>query len=124
MWMISSQRFDMFHRLAMMLIAGALSVRSFGPFLRSGGRALARREIRRVSPEIKILSRIDFFVDLSRVDAISGLLRNLMAAWKPKVGYFFFRTCHKDRSKREKKGEKMKKKPSLEVRIFGSSACF
>ena len=50
--------------------------------------------LQRVSPEIKI----DFFVDSRRVDAISGLLRNLMAAWKPKVGYFFFRTCHKVRS--------------------------
>lgn len=40
-----------------------------------------------------------FSVDSSRVDAISGLLCNLMAAWKPEIDYFFFRNGHKDRSK-------------------------
>ena len=48
----------------------------------------------RVDPEMVFI----FSVDSSRVDASSGLLRNLMAAWKPEIDYFFFRNGHKDRS--------------------------
>jgi hypothetical protein len=45
----------------------------------------------RVDPEMVFI----FSVDSSRVDAISGLLCNLMAAWKPEIDYFFFRNGHK-----------------------------
>jgi hypothetical protein len=47
--------------------------------------------LQRVSPEIIF----DFWIDSSRVDAISGLLCNLMAAWKPEVNNFHIPNCHK-----------------------------
>jgi hypothetical protein len=43
----------------------------------------------RIDPEMVFI----FSVNSSRVDAISGLLCNLMAAWKPEID-FFFRNGH------------------------------
>jgi hypothetical protein len=46
--------------------------------------------LQRVDPEMVFI----FSVDSRRVDAISGLLRDLVTAWKPKVANFFFRDGH------------------------------